>query len=340
MVALRDSELEPFLKKRAATMNGLLFYGSDDAAVNAALRMTIRQMAGDEEPLRLDASALKSDAGVLDDAMRAMSLLGDRRLIVLTGLDENHLDRVQSVLDLSSINNFVVMAAGALRKASKFRAAVESSRLFGSVGFYQESQSALQQRVETMFRTAQLTFEQGCVERFVELVGTGRSVYAPEFEKLTLYCGDTQHVTIEMLETVCGDQAEFETDRLFEVMFDGDVQSADRIFASMIETGDAKSVLVMLQMYLARLQQVSAAVARGADISSALRNARPPVFDKQQAVASRQLKTFSGDDFEQMQTTVQAAMLQSRQVGDLSHAIVGRCVLSLVRSARQARARG
>jgi DNA polymerase III subunit delta len=90
---------------------------------------------------------------------------------------------------------------------------------------------------------------------------------------------------------------------------------------------------------LARLEAVSAAMARGLDLSSACRAARPPIFDKQQAAAGRQLRVLSGDDLGKAQVAVQAAILQSRQMADLGDAITARCLLSLARMARQARAK-
>ena len=136
---------------------------------------------------------------------------------------------------------------------------------------------------------------------------------------------------------MCGDQAEFESDSLIAAVLDGDPDLADRMFSSMSVSGDSKSVLIMMQMHLARLESVSAAMARGADFSSACRAAKPPIFDKQQVSAGRHLRVFSGDDLGKAQAAVQHAILQSRQLGDLGDAVTGRCLLSMARMARQLR---
>ena len=96
----------------------------------------------------------------------------------------------------------------------------------------------------------------------------------------------------------------------------------------MVQSGDAKSVLIMMQMYLARLENVSAGLS-----------AKPPFFGAQQAASARQLRLLSGDDLGRMQVAVQQAILQSRQMADLGDAITGRCLLSLARMVRQSRAR-
>ncbi len=328
MAALRENDLADFLKRKHAAFNGLLLFGNDESAISSAVRQVIAAMPDGEEPLRLDASSMKSDPAALDDAFRSMSLLGDRRLIIVAGVDENHLSSVQSILDARSLGNFVVLVANSLKKGSKFRSAAEANPLFAAIGFYEETGGALVLRVLTVLRQHGMTFAEGAAERFVDLCGSDRSVLVGEAEKLALYCYPNKTVSIVDVEAVCGDQAEFEADGLIGAVLDGDLETTDRMFSSMMLSGDAKSVLIMLQMYLARLESVSAALP-----------AKPPFFGPQLAAAGRQLRLLSGDDLGRMQVAVQAAILQSRQMADLGDAITGRCLLSLARMVRQSRAR-
>jgi DNA polymerase III subunit delta len=340
MSVLRESDLADFLKKKAAQFNGLLFYGNDEAAMSTAVRQVVRALGGGEEPLRMEVSTLRSDPAALDDAFRSLSLLGDRRLILLSDLDESHLSAIQSVIAERNAANFVVLVSHSLKKGSKFRAAVEANPVFASVGFYEEvGQGALLLRTQMIMKQLGMTFADGAGERFADLCGSDRSVLVNEAEKLSLYCYPSKVVALEDVEAICGDQAEFEADALIQSVFDGDAETADRIFASMTLSGDAKSVLIMVQMYLGRLEAVSAALARGADLGSACRAARPPVFDKQQAAVGRQLRMFSGDDLGRAQVAVQTAILHSRQTADLGDAVTARCLLSLARMARQLRSR-
>lgn len=339
MVAWRENELQDVLKRRGGQFNGVLLFGNDDSAIASASRLVGSLMSGDEEPLRLDVSDLKQDPALLDDAFRAMSLLGDRRLVILSGVDEAHLAAVTPILASSVSGNFILFISGSLKKGSKLRTAAESAQKFGVVGFYEEVGAALVQRAQTIFRQLGLTYEAEVAERFVDLCGNDRSVLMGEAEKLALYVHPLRQVTLDDVVAVCGDQAAFESDALIAAVLDGDAERADRMFTSMLLSGDAKSVLIMLQMYLARLEGISAAMARGQDLASACRAARPPVFEKQQPAVARQLRVFSGDDLGRAQVSVQQAMLQSRQIGDLGEAITARCLLSLARMARQLRAK-
>lgn len=339
MPSLREQDLADYLKRKSSVQNGLLLYGNDAAAVSTALRQVVVAFSGGEEALRLDVAALRADPALLDDAFRSLSLLGDRRLIVIDGVGEQQLSLVQSVLTAPSLGNFVVLVADSLKRDSKLKAAVEAAPLFSTVSFYEETGGALVQRAESILRQRGMTFEGGAAERFVDLCGGDRTVVMAEAEKLSLYCWPSKSISIDDVEAACGDQAEFEADALIQTMLDGDLEGADRIFTSMRDTGDSKSILIMVQMHLARLEQVSAAVAKGVDMSSACRAARPPFFDKQQAAAGRHIRIFSGDELGRVQVSVQQAILQARQMADLGDAVTGRCVLSVARLARQLRAR-
>jgi DNA polymerase III subunit delta len=339
MVALRESDIADFLKRKATKSNGVLFFGNDVSAIASGVRMVSQVVARGEEPLRLDASDLRSDPARLDDAFRSMSLLGDRRLIIVTGVDENHAAVLESVFKADVLGNFVVVVSETIKKGSKLRAAAEASLLFAAVGFYEEAGSALVVRVQKNVQRAGLQFAEGAAERLVDLCGSDRSLLEAETEKLSLYCYPAPTIDVADVDAVCGDQAEFEADAVIAAVMDGDLEIVDRIFSSMIQSGDAKSVLIMLQLHLARLEAVSSAVARGSDFMSACRAARPPIFDKQQSAAARHLRQFSGDDLGRAQVAVQQAMLQSRQAADLADAITGRCLLSLARLARQLRQR-
>jgi DNA polymerase III subunit delta len=339
MAVLREQDLADFLKKKSAAQNGLLLFGNDSAAISTAVRQVVVAFSGGEEPLRLDVGALKDDTALLDDAFRSMSLLGDRRLIVIDGVGEMQLALVQPVLTASMLGNFVVLVADSLKRDSKLRAAAEAAPLFSTVSFYEETGVVLVQRAENILRVQGMAFETGAAERFVDLCGGDRSVVMSEAEKLSLYCWPSKSISVDNVEAACGDQAEFEADALIQTMLDGELESADRIFTSMRDTGDSKSILIMVQMHLARLEQVSAAVAKGIDISSACRATRPPFFEKQKDAAARHIRLFSGDELGRVQVSVQQAILQARQMADLADAITGRCVLSVARLARQLRAR-
>jgi DNA polymerase III subunit delta len=339
MAALRESELTGFLRSKASKANGVLLFGNDDAAISAASQHIAATMAGNEEPQRINAAHLRGDPALLDEAFRSMSLLGDRRLVIVTGVEEAHLSLLQPLFDETRLGNFLVLTSDSLKKGSKLRGAAEASPMFAAIAFYEEAGGARIERAHALLKVHGLSFSEGAAERVIELCGSDRMVLMGEVEKLALYCHPAKTVTIEDVDAICGDQAEFGSDEMSQSVLDGDLEKTDRIFQSMLQTAEGKSALIMLQLYLSRLEGVSSALGRGVDFASACRSARPPIFDRQQPATRRHLNAWSGGELGRAQAAVQQAMLQARQMADLGDAITGRCLLSLARMARQLHAR-
>jgi DNA polymerase III subunit delta len=335
VAVLRDADVSSFLKSRLGGVNGLLLFGNDDSAIDLTSRRVKSAFMQGEEPLHLSLSELRNDAALLDDAFRAMSLLGDRRLIVLEGVDDSHLAFLSPVIASASIGNFVLLLAGSLKKDSKLRSAVEASHLFAMLPLYEDaSEGAAILRVQTLAKEAGIAFGADAVERLVELCGTDRSVLANEVEKLALYCWPAKSVELADVEEASGDKAGFDWDLLTQYVFDGDMNATDRMFASVVAAGEGRTTLIMLQLYLGRMEAISASVAGGLPLANALRAARPPIFGRQLSAMERHMKTLGGEGLQRAQSTVQSAVLASRQNSDLSDAITGRCLLSLARMAR------
>ena len=120
MASLRESELPSFLKSRFGSAAGLLVYGSDEAGVAAVAGRVIQALAGSGEVRRFSAAALRADPALFDDAVRAMSLLGGRELVVVDDCDDSLAPAAASLSGLTG-GNLALLIAGSLSKSSKLR---------------------------------------------------------------------------------------------------------------------------------------------------------------------------------------------------------------------------
>lgn len=332
-----ESELVAQLGKKHPNLNGVLLFGTEEASIASAARQIIATLKLDDEPSRLVAASLRSDGAALDQAFRSMSLLGGRQAVVVEGCDEAHLPWLQPVIESRSLGNFVVLLAGSLNKSSKLRTSATDSTMFLTCGFYAESNESVLNRIRMNARTRGMAFAEGAAERFLELTGPDRGICENEFEKLCAYIHPAIEVGLADVEASCGDQASFDFDKLIEAVMDGRLEDADRIFDTLRADGEWRQALILLQMHLARLEQVRAALDRGDDLERAFRAAKPPVFFAAQKSMARQAKVFGLSDIAKAQVFVQQAILQSRQLGDLAETISARATLSLARTARQLR---
>lgn len=337
MTVLREQDIIAFFKKQSVSSNGLLIFGNDASGISSSAARAARLFAAEQDALRLDASSFRDDAALLDAEFRSMSLLGDRRLIIVEGCEEAHAKILLPVIEAAFLANFVIIVAGSLNKSSKLRDAATNANRFAALAVYQEDASELLLRLKSNFVERALTFDEGVIERIVELVGSDRGQAMMEVEKLALFCWPSKHVTLLSVEASCGSQASHEANSLIAAIFDGETEAVDSIISSMCGSGDWRSVTILLLMHIARLAQARAAVDRGMELEAAFRSLKPPVFFNQKNAMTRQVRLLSLADLEQAQASIQASTLSSRQISELAEQITSRAVLSLARLCRQRR---
>jgi DNA polymerase III subunit delta len=339
MTVLREEEIESFIKRRSAEMNGLLIHGADSSAVASLSQQVLRGIVGQGDQSfatsRYEVSALKENPGLLDDEFKSMSLLGERRVLIIDGADESCLKSLAPILASSKTGNFVMLLADALSKSSKLRAACEEASLFGALAIYEEDEAALAARIRKLLVTENLRWGDEAEAVFFELVGSDRSTAVQEAKKLVLYCFGSESIAETDVLAICGDTAGFGADQLIDAVLDGDMETADRMSASLdADSAGTRGILSVLMFHLTKLQDLRLDMERGSNADMAVRNAKPPIFFKRRSNIIKQLRKFDLADLILMQQAVADAMFQTRKLPDLFEAVTNRTLLSLARTAR------
>jgi DNA polymerase III subunit delta len=333
MAILRAEDFEAFLKHRAAKMNGLLLHGNDAEAVGVLARQATREVAGQQagSSVHLDMAALKENPSRLVDEFQSLSLLGDRQIIVVDGVDDTVLKFAEPVIYAKSIANFVILLAGSLGKSSKLRVACEEASLCASLVIYEEDQGALAARLRRQIAEQGQRWVGDAEAAFFERVGFERACVEQEIGKLTLYCWGLTEITDDDVAAICGDTASYGTDELIDAIMQGDLAKTDRM--SMSFDGDQRTLLIMLLNHLTKLQSLRSELDNGGSVDSVVRNAKPPIFFKRQNTIKSQLKNLDLAYLIALQEQVSAAIFQTRKLPDIGESITNRTLLSVARSA-------
>jgi DNA polymerase-3 subunit delta len=139
---------------------------------------------------------------------------------------------------------------------------------------------------------------------------------------------------------VCGDVAELSADDLLNAAFDGALADADEAFARLRDSGQSGAgLLIMAANHAARLTRLRVDVERGKTPEMAVRQARPPVFFKQQPALQRQVALWDGNSLLQASDLLGRATRDTRTttLSALNDQITHRAFLSLARLALQRR---
>lgn len=337
MAVLKEEEFDGFLKRRISGFSVLLIHGEDEAVISSMAAQAIAALSGSSNASMLvdemDAATCKKSPGIFADALNGMSLLGDRRLLVLDGADDSCLSFLNPALEPNPAENFVLLKAGALRKDSILRLGFESASHAAVVTVFPDDERAATQRARNVLQSQNMAWGEGAEESFFNLVGFERAIVAQELNKLVLYCLGASTIEASDVIAVCGDLAEDSLDDAIDAILAGDLSRIDLSFGG--ATGrEAKSVLPLLAMHLGRLINLQATVAAGQGVDNAVRSAKPPVFFKRRAAVINQLNRLKLEDIVKLQTSVQSLVLKSRQLGAIAESATARSLLSVSRNLR------
>jgi DNA polymerase-3 subunit delta len=130
MVALKPSEIEPFVRRPSDRAAVVLVYGPDDGLVAERAGAIVRTAAGKaDDPfslVRLDGAEIVSDPARLVDEATTVSLFGSRRVVWVRDCGaRNVLPAVQPLLDRPDTGSLVVIEAGDLKKGTGLRRSEE-----------------------------------------------------------------------------------------------------------------------------------------------------------------------------------------------------------------------
>jgi DNA polymerase-3 subunit delta len=311
MAILKWTGIDAFLRRDAEKAIAVLIYGPDGGTVRERARQLVISVAGSlDDPfavMRLD------DATLAADALVAQGRPG----------------------------NLIVAEAGALAKSAGLRSLFEPAANLWIVPCYEDSAIDLERLIAEELDAKGLATDMEVRQALVDLLGADRRMSRQELAKLALYCHGKTHVTLADVEAVCGDVAELSADDLLNAVFDGAIADADDAFTRLRDSGlSGSGLLAMAASHAARLTRLRVDVERnGRTPEMAVRQARPPVFFKQQPAVQRQVALWDGE------TLLQASELLGRATRDtrtttlspLNDQITHRAFLSLARLALQRR---
>jgi len=359
-VKLKPSEIAAFLRKPTDTAPAVLIYGPDEGLVRERTRMLAKAIVGDiNDPFRvaaLELSDIKDDPARLHDEAEALSMIGGKRVVLISGATDALGGPMGTFLEESEAVggapvSLVIVSAGDLGPRSSLRKAFESAKLSPTIPCYSDDAGSLESMILDELAVAGLAAEQDALDFLVAHLGADRQISRREIEKLVLYMGDEpgensngtrnerRPVRLEDVRACIGDVAALALDNVVRAVADGDVPTLDKDLARLFEEGEQPvMVLRAVMRHFQRLHRAAGLVAKGETASQAIAAMRPPVFFKERASFERQLRLWPSTKIGAALERLIRAEVQCKTTGLPAEAICGRECIALAAAARAARA--
>lgn len=278
-------EADQFLRSPGKAA-GALIYGTDAGQVRQRVAMLAESWLGPNADamatMELSAEQVKDEPALLADELAAMSLMADKRVILLRDADDPHLEAVEDALATRAPNNFLILYSSESLSKSKLRTFAEKAPDIGCVPCYKDEGMNLEAVIRDTLRGYGLRANTDVIRYLAAQLNGDRQIILNELEKLSLYVGDeVEDVTLEDAQAAVGENNDRSLDDLCHAIAVGNIATLCRLSDRLIAEGNVGVVLVRgLMRYFARLEDISRARAQGQSLDAAIEALRPPVFFK------------------------------------------------------------
>ena len=339
MVAIKSHEADRFLSRDVSGFAVFLVFGADMGLVSERVRKLLKALVDDvADPfqlVRLAGDDVAKDPARLVDEAGTVPLFGGRRAIHLDAGSKAVAPAVDHLLTLEGTAP-VVIEAGALKRDSALRKAVERSKLAVAIECFPDEERDVLRLIDEEMAGAGLRITDDGRAMMASLLGADRLASRTELAKLALFARGDGTVTIDHVEGIVADASAVAVDTLIDATFTGNLPLLDASFRKSVTSNtEAGTVLGAAGRHANWLHRAKLDIQNGGSADAVLSQlARFGISIKRKDLVSRQLRNGSADVILRGATRLAEAVGQVRRNPDLAQSLAGRALWSVALSLR------
>lgn len=297
MVAFKASQLTGFLKEPDPRFRAALFYGPEPGQVADHAATLARRVAadspGEAEIIRVDdRDLIEAPDRILVEA-KTTSMFSDLKIIRVTAGARVSASDLERVIEDSG-RNWLIVEGGNLRPDSKLRKLFEQAAAAAALPCYELGARDMERFIDDALGVNGVTVEPDARRHLVVLFSGDQARARQELEKVSLYVGDGNRVTLDDVDAAIGDVALGAYDTLCATAGDGRRREALRQLDRLIASGQSpQAAIAALARHFERLHRLCAAAESGTPLRAALSAFRPPLHFRQRDVLEAQATRWS-----------------------------------------------
>lgn len=268
----------------------VLLFGDDAGMIRERAETLVRTIAGSLDDPFLVTELPREEIKQLSNEAAGLSLMGGRRVVRVRDVTDAATEPVNQLLK-SRAPALVVLEGPSLASKSKLRTALEAAPEGAAISCYPEEGKALEDTIRETLRLQGVGIDPDALSWLSQQLGADRTSTRAELEKLALYVGPGNRVTVDDAQTCVGDLAGLSLDDALFAATTGDIGTADRALeAAMAEGANPVQVLRATLGHLQRLHRARLAMEEhNLSAADATKSCRPPVFYQKVGAFTRSL---------------------------------------------------
>jgi DNA polymerase-3 subunit delta len=284
-------DIKGFLAKPDRDACAILLYGPDAGLARERSQDVVKYLLGPSPDamsiLDVSEARLLADPAMLADELSAASFLADKRVILVRDAGDKFTKIMESVEELLSKDNYVIVLGDDLGSRSSLRAWFEKAPNAAAVPCYHDEARDIGELVRETFSKSGVMASGDVVQYLASQLGNDRYVTRQELEKLLLYLGDDKTLGMETVKQLTDHNRETEMDEAITALADRNLAALDKALIGLMNEGlPPVAYLRGLSRYFQRLYAIKLQ-AKNSSIEQVIENLRPKVFYKQKDALTR-----------------------------------------------------
>lgn len=347
MILSKRPEIERFLKTPDSHVRAALIHGKDRSGVQERAVTLCKTVTSDlNDPFNvtsLTEADIEADPIKLEEALTALSMLGDRRLVrVRLGDPKASVDKaVAAALTAHAEGQYnpdalLVIEAGALGRESTLRKAAEKANGAAAIACYEDEVGDVARMTREALSADKVGLSSDALDRFVARLPRERGLMRQEIERLILYIGpgSGRTIDVEELDQHLGVEPDASLSDAALQAFGGRPGPAQAGLRRALAEGESAVMAVrMVSMHLAKLRKINVLHESGRGAKEAAKAAG--VFWKQEAEMLRQARSWRLDALDEVVASINTADIATKTTGMPEHLIAERLLLEIGARARR-----
>ncbi|UMM63659.1 DNA polymerase III subunit delta [Aristophania vespae] len=262
----------------SGSWQGLLLYGEDTGLVRERAAKAARKIVDDfNDPFRL--TRLEGEEQIrVEEEMSALSLVGGRRVVWVSGVQDNLVPQLERVVALKS-DTVLIMEAGSLSPRSKLRNFAEKEPKIASIACYAEEGRALSRTISETLLQDNIRIDREALMWLQSRLASDRALVRNELEKLRLYAVPGSALSLDDVRHCVGDSGNASLEDAVYQALAGEFRQADLSLIRALADGAvpvayARTVLNIID----KLHYVLLLEQEGQSRQEAIAGLRPPLF--------------------------------------------------------------
>lgn len=326
--------------KALANARCVVLFGSNASLGEALKDGLLTDFAGDEETRSYAAADLRKQPGAFLDDLADIGLFASRQASLVKDASDALTPTIIKAAEALAgrEDRLLVLLAGGLGAGSKLRKAAESSPHMLAVACYEESGEAVVAFVKQEAATRHdRALSDAAAQSLRALVGDDRLLIRSALASCDLYALEEPELTPDLIEACLVSQSASSLDEALQATFDG---RPDRLAGALSRfEGDASGLLIACQRHALRLAQVRSGLDAGAGLDGLMARLRPPVFWKQKARFSAQVRAYPSSVLTAVSSALLEASFKARAHHESSAAFIAQSLMSVAQRLADVRAR-